>query len=53
LAVYLKAGALKVASSRFGGGARALAAGDVLAAAFVLAFGLTLLTGIWSAGAPG
>ncbi len=51
LAVFAKAGALKLASGRGTGAETALAALEVLAAAFVTLLGVALLGGLWSAGA--
>jgi ABC-type nickel/cobalt efflux system permease component RcnA len=50
LAVFFKAVALKLAGGRGASGAIAIAGLELLAAAFVLALGLSLLFGLWSAG---
>lgn len=52
VAVFAKGTALRLAAGRGDGGARVLAGLEVLAAAFVLAFGLALLAGLWATGAP-
>jgi ABC-type nickel/cobalt efflux system permease component RcnA len=49
LAVFAKTLALKVAGGRGAGGELAIAGIELLAAAFVLALGLALLFGMWSA----
>jgi ABC-type nickel/cobalt efflux system permease component RcnA len=51
LAVFAKALALRVAGGRGAGGALAMAGVELLAAAFVLVLGLTLLFGLWTSGA--
>jgi ABC-type nickel/cobalt efflux system permease component RcnA len=50
LAVFFKAMALKLAGGRGASGAIAIAGLELLAAAFVLVLGLSLLYGLWSAG---
>ncbi len=50
LAVFAKALALRVAGGRGAGGALALASLELLAAAFVLVLGLSLLFGLWTTG---
>jgi nickel/cobalt exporter len=50
LAVFAKAVALKVAGGRGAAGAVALAGLELLAAAFVLVLGASLLLGLWAAG---
>ncbi len=50
LAVYFKAMALKVAGGRGASGAIAIAGLELLAAAFVLVLGTSLLYGLWAAG---
>lgn len=51
LAVFAKALALRLAGGRGAGGSVALAGIELLAAAFVLVLGASLLMGMWSAGA--
>jgi nickel/cobalt exporter len=53
LAVLAKGTALRLAAGRGEGGAVALGLFEVLAAAFVLAFGLALVAGLWASGAAG
>ncbi|MFO1147063.1 MAG: nickel transporter [Alsobacter sp.] len=53
LAVLAKGAALRLAAGRGERGAAALGVIEVLAAAFVLAFGLALVAGLWAGGAPG
>ncbi len=50
LAVFFKAMALKLAGGRGASGAIAIAALELLAAAFVLVLGLSLLYGLWATG---
>ena len=50
LAVFFKAAALKVAGGRGASGAIAIAGLELLAAAFVLVLGASLLYGLWAAG---
>ena len=50
LAVFAKALALRVAGGRGASGAVAMAAIELLAAAFVLVLGLSLLHGAWATG---
>jgi nickel/cobalt exporter len=49
LAVFAKRAALRLAGGRGAGGAVALAGLELLAAAFVLVLGVSLLAGLWSA----
>ena len=53
VAVFFKALALKAAGGRGASGAIAVAGLELLAAAFVLVLGLSLLHGLWSTGAAG
>lgn len=53
LAVLAKGTALRLAAGRGERAALLVGALEVLAAAFVLAFGLALLAGLWASGAPG
>ena len=50
LAVFAKALALKIAGGRGASGAIAIAGLELLAAAFVLVLGASLLYGLWAAG---